>query len=108
MSERADRTFGKARADAPDGFFEWEAAGLTWLAEAGGHIGYSVRASRRREGIASAALRLGLERAREIGLERVMITCDVDNEASRRAIEGAGGEYEDTREGKLRYWVPSG
>ncbi|NQX29637.1 fructosamine kinase family protein [Microbacteriaceae bacterium VKM Ac-2854] len=29
-------TFVKERADAPHGFFEWEAAGLAWLAEAEG------------------------------------------------------------------------
>ncbi len=36
MTEPADHTFTKTRSDAPDGFFDWEAAGLTWLADAGG------------------------------------------------------------------------
>ena len=27
--------------------------------------------------------------------------------ASRRTIERNGGVYEDTRQGKLRYWVPT-
>lgn len=37
-AELADgrRVFAKTRADAPDGFFEAEARGLAWLAEAGG------------------------------------------------------------------------
>lgn len=83
-----------------------------WLREAGGHIGYSVRESRRRQGYASAALRLGLERAREIGLERVMVTCDDDNVGSYRTIEGAGGVLQDVSDQSARghamlrrYWI---
>lgn len=83
-----------------------------WLREAGGHIGYSVRASRRRRGYASTALRLGLDRAREIGLERVLVTCDDDNVGSYRTIEGAGGVLQDvsdqTERGHAllrRYWI---
>jgi predicted acetyltransferase len=83
-----------------------------WLREAGGHIGYSVRASRRRQGYASAALRLGLERAREIGLERVLVTCDDDNVGSYRTIEGAGGVLQDVSDQSARghamlrrYWI---
>jgi predicted acetyltransferase len=94
------------------GFLSFRHTLNEWLAEAGGHIGYSVRASRRRQGIASAALRLGLGRAREIGLQRVMITCDVDNEGSYRTIEGAGGVLQDVSDqsergmGMLRrYWI---
>lgn len=94
------------------GFLSFRHALNEWLAEAGGHIGYSVRASRRRQGIASAALRLGLDRAREIGLDRVLITCDVDNEGSYRTIEGAGGVLQDVSDqsqrgmGLLRrYWI---
>lgn len=83
-----------------------------WLREAGGHIGYSVRASRRRQGVASAALALALERAREIGLDRVMITCDDDNVGSYRTIEGAGGVLQDVSDQTARghamlrrYWI---
>ncbi|CAH0134744.1 GNAT family N-acetyltransferase [Microbacterium foliorum] len=82
------------------------------LREVGGHIGYSVRESRRRQGYASAALRLGLDRAREIGLERVMVTCDDDNIGSFRTIESAGGVLQDIRvvseHGDTpvrRYWI---
>lgn len=94
------------------GFLSFRHTLNAWLAEAGGHIGYSVRASRRRQGIASAALRLGLDRAREIGLDRVLVTCDVDNEGSYRTIEGAGGVLQDVSDqsergmGMLRrYWI---
>lgn len=78
-----------------------------FLLEQGGHIGYSIRPSARRQGHASTALRQTLELAAEMGLERVLLTCDEDNAGSRATIEGAGGEYEDSRQGKRRYWVPT-
>jgi predicted acetyltransferase len=74
---------------------------FTW----GGHIGYSVRPSARRRGHATAALAGMLEVCRKLGIDPVLVTCDVDNVASRRTIEGAGGVYEDTRDGKLRFWI---
>jgi len=76
-----------------------------WLLEEGGHIGYSVRPSRRREGHASRALALAVRRAAELGIEQALVTCDEDNHASARTIERNGGVYEDTRNGKRRYWI---
>lgn len=77
----------------------------TYLFDQGGHIGYSVRPSARRQGIASAALELGLIEARDLGIDPVLITCDEDNVASRRTIEKNGGQYESSVEGKRRYWI---
>jgi predicted acetyltransferase len=78
-----------------------------WLAEVGGHIGYDVRRSRRREGHATAMLAAALPVARGLGIEKALLTCDEDNTASRLVIEHNGGVLEDVREGKLRYWVPT-
>jgi predicted acetyltransferase len=79
-----------------------------YLLEAGGHIGYSVRPGARRRGVATAALALGLEIAAGLGIDPVLITCDTDNIASRRTIEGAGGTLKDVRGGKRRYWIGEG
>ncbi|MGH3334294.1 MAG: GNAT family N-acetyltransferase [Nocardioides sp.] len=79
-----------------------------FLLEEGGHIGFSVRPSRRCEGHATRALALALPRAAALGLERVLVTCDDDNEGSRRTIERNDGVYEDTRKGKRRYWIELG
>ena len=56
-----------------------------------GHIGYAVVPWKRRRGYATEALRLMLPLARAEGLARVEITCDADNEASRRVILANGG-----------------
>lgn len=79
-----------------------------YLLEAGGHIGYSIRPSYRRQGHATRALGLALERCRELGLVRVLVTCNEDNVGSRRTIESQGGVLEDIRGVKRRYWIDLG
>jgi predicted acetyltransferase len=71
----------------------------------GGHIGYDVRPTARRQGHATAMLRAVLPRAHHMGINAVLVTCDVDNLASRRVIQATGGILEDERCGKLRFWV---
>ncbi|WP_377644307.1 GNAT family N-acetyltransferase [Oryzobacter terrae] len=77
-----------------------------YLTEAGGHIGYSVRPSARNAGVATAALREGLVEAGRIGIDPVLLTCDVDNATSAGVIERNGGVLEDVRGSSRRYWVP--
>jgi predicted acetyltransferase len=95
--------------DEPDeqvvGFLALRHSLTAWLLEEGGHIGFSVRPSRRGQGHASRALALAVRRSAELGLDRVLLTCDEDNVASARTIERNGGVYEDSRNGKRRYWV---
>ena len=80
-----------------------------FLAEYGGHIGYSVRPDERRKGYAKRMLALVLEEARGRGISRVLITCDDDNVASARTIEANGGVFERTAclDGEVlrRYWI---
>ena len=61
-----------------------------------GHIGYSVRPSARRQGVAKWMLAAVLPYCRELGLDRVMIACEPWNEGSRRTILSCGGVYEKT------------
>jgi predicted acetyltransferase len=86
-----------------------------WLLPAlkveGGHIGYDVRPSARGRGFGAMALRLVLPEARRRGLERVLLTADVDNAPSLRIIEKNGGVLSgraiSPERGKLinQYWI---
>jgi predicted acetyltransferase len=81
-----------------------------FLQDRGGHVGYSVAPAERRRGYATELLRLTLPFCRELGLERLLLTCDDANEPSWRIIERAGGRLEDRRthtDGSLyrRYWI---
>src|SRR5579859_7510166 len=60
-----------------------------------GNIGYQIRPSKRRRGYGKAILRLGLQKARELGIPRALLTCDEDNIGSQRVIEYNGGRFED-------------
>lgn len=75
------------------------------LREAGGHIGYDVRASARNHGHASAMLRAALTVCASMGIERALLTCDVENIASRRVIERNGGALQDEHNGVFRFWI---
>jgi predicted acetyltransferase len=75
-----------------------------------GHIGYGIRPSARRRGLASWALGEMLSEARAVlGLDRVLIPCLADNVASARTIESQGGVLESVRHFEdfsvRRYWI---
>ena len=81
------------------------------LMRSGGHIGYVVRPSRRRQGYGTALLRLGLERALAHGLQQVLLTCADTNVGSRKVIEANGGQLQDVivvdpaASPVRRYWI---
>ena len=82
-----------------------------YLQKIGGHIGYIIIANERRKGYGTTILKLALERAKALGLERVLVTCDQSNTASARVIEKNGGVFEnlayedDKTEPTCRYWI---
>lgn len=57
----------------------------------GGHIGYGIRPTERRQGYNLVNLYLGLLRCQELGLEEVFLDCVDDNIGSYRTIERLGG-----------------
>ncbi|KAB1913453.1 GNAT family N-acetyltransferase [Micromonospora sp. AMSO31t] len=79
------------------------------LLRVAGHIGYGIRPSARRRGLATWALGRMLDEARALGLERVLLVCADGNTASARTIERQGGVLEDIRDTGLgaarRYWI---
>ncbi|HLW02797.1 MAG TPA: GNAT family N-acetyltransferase [Ktedonobacterales bacterium] len=76
-----------------------------------GHIGYNVRPAQRGHGYATRMLALALEKAREQGLPRVMLTIEGENLASARVIEKNGGKLEwqrqesESGETLACYWI---
>ena len=66
------------------------------LRDWGGHIGYDVRRSRRREGHATRMLGRRARRGCALGASTTsLLTCDAGNVASRSVIETNGGVLED-------------
>lgn len=70
-----------------------------------GHIGYSIRPSERGKGYAKETLRQGLQVAKEKNIKKALVTCSVNNPASRAVILANGGLLEDVRSGVERYWI---
>jgi predicted acetyltransferase len=77
-----------------------------------GHIGYAIVPWKQGRGYATAALALVLPIARAEGLRRVLVTCDDDNEASKKVIVAKGGVFSGrgphpriSGKVKLHYWI---
>lgn len=75
----------------------------------GGHIGYGIRPSERRKGYATWFLSRFLTSEPVRHLDKVLVTCDEDNLASRHTIEACGGRLGDKLEWEgvwtRRYWI---
>ncbi len=67
-----------------------------YLRNFAGNIGYSVRPTERRKGYAIKMLKMALKYCREeLHLEKVLVSCLVENEPSRRTIQACGGVFEE-------------
>ncbi|AMD33200.1 TPA: GNAT family N-acetyltransferase [Streptococcus agalactiae] len=75
------------------------------LLEKGGHIGYSIRPRQRGKGYAKEQLKLGIEQAHLKNINEILVTCHVDNDASKSVILANGGILEDCRHQTERYWI---
>ena len=62
----------------------------------GGHIGYGIRPTERRKGYNKINLYLGMIEAKKVGLDKVMLDCDVNNIGSDRTLKALGGTLERT------------
>lgn len=75
----------------------------------GGHIGYSVTPSERGKGYGKLQLKMALEIAKDLGIEKCLITADKTNTLSNKTIISEGGVLENTvmwnNEPLNRYWI---
>lgn len=81
------------------------------LINIGGNIGYVIKPTERRKGYATIQLQLLLEKANELGLEKVLVTCRDNNIGSKKIIEKYLGEQDKSVPSRypniveLRYWL---
>ncbi|QSX06756.1 GNAT family N-acetyltransferase [Sedimentibacter sp. zth1] len=60
--------------------------------ECAGHIGYDISPDCRNRGYGFQILKLALENAIKIGIEDVILTCNINNTASKKIIEKNNGK----------------
>lgn len=104
--------FGVRKADGKIvGYIELRHTLTEELKVIGGHIGYSVLPTERRKGYAKAMLKLLLDEARQLGIHKVLLTCNIENHASRKTILNCGGILERDepftydKELYYKYWI---
>lgn len=81
-----------------------------FLLKEGGHIGDGVRPSERKKGYATEMIRLALEECKKLNITKVLMTCNKDNEPSRKSIQNNGGVLENevlASDGHItqRFWI---
>lgn len=82
-----------------------------WLSKFGGHIGYSIKPDERRKGYATSMLKAILPYCKEIGLDKILISCIDGNLGSEKTILNNGGIYEttvyeqDRKRNLKRFWI---
>ena len=76
-----------------------------------GNIGYDISPLNRQKGYGKTILKLGMEKAKSLGLDKLLITCNYDNVGSIKIIESNGGVFEsevfcESKNTLLRrYWI---
>lgn len=61
--------------------------------EYAGHIGYDISPLYRNKGYGTKILELALKKAAEIGISKAIVTCSVNNIASKKIIEKNNGKF---------------
>lgn len=76
-----------------------------FLLKKGGHIGYSVRPSKRGLGIAKNMLHQAIDISKSKNIKEILVTCHQNNPASRAVILANNGIFENKVDEVERYWI---
>lgn len=81
-----------------------------YLLNFGGNIGYSIHPQYRQKGYGTLQLKLLLNEIKTLGFNKILVTCDANNEGSRKIIENNSGQFEsivteDDNNKLRRYWI---
>jgi predicted acetyltransferase len=78
-----------------------------------GHIGYDISPSFRNKGYGSQILKLALKNALKLGILEAVVTCEVNNIASKKIIEKNNGKFlgtifdEEENENLYKFKIPA-
>lgn len=75
------------------------------LSKAGGNIGYGIAPQFRGKGYGKILLKLLLQEARKIGLEKVLVTVHFDNLPSQKVALANGGVISEKTEERYLIWI---
>ena len=75
------------------------------LSKAGGNIGYGIAPKFRGNGFGKILLKLLLQEARKIGLEKVLLTIHIDNIPSQKVALANGGVISEKNEERYLIWI---
>ena len=78
------------------------------LSKVGGHIGYGIAPQFRGKGYGNEILRLLLNEAKEIGIEKVLVTVHLDNIASQAVALANGGVITERTDERVLIWINTG
>ena len=77
----------------------------------GGNISYAIRPSERKKGYATLQIKLLVEKARELGLDKILVTCRENNIGSYKAIINCNGIEDEPTNSRFpnikerRFWI---
>lgn len=81
------------------------------LLQHGGHIGYGVRPTERQKGYATQMVYLAIKRCKELGIKKVLLTCNKSNIGSAKVIKNNFGiletEFKEDESDEIiqKYWI---
>ena len=75
----------------------------------GGHVGFGIKPSVRHKGYGTKILELALSKCKDMGITKVLVTCNKENIGSMKVIQNNGGKLDseaDIDEELIqRYWI---